>query len=62
METRKARRWLCKWCGYYQGPEGVLRCWPDPDLGVWRLPEDGVDPAPTPAELVKPAKLWPWVG
>jgi len=21
-DTRKVRRWLCKWCGYYYGPEG----------------------------------------
>ena len=23
-DTRRVRRWLCKWCGHYIGPEGTL--------------------------------------
>jgi len=29
-------RWLCKWCGYYDGPEGRgLLCCPSPTFGCW---------------------------
>jgi len=29
-------RWLCKWCGYYDGPEGKgLLCCPSPTFGCW---------------------------
>jgi len=54
-DTRQVRRWLCKWCGYYYGPEGVCRAglvsergWVlDYDLHESDLPRDrvrGVDP------------------
>jgi hypothetical protein len=66
---RPVRRWLCKWCGHYVGPEGVLRCFPDQDLGVWSLPRpfrpDAPDPPPpTPMEAVaeRLGKVWPWRG
>jgi hypothetical protein len=61
---RPVRRWLCKWCGYYVGPEGVLRCYPDMDEGCWVLPLDGEAPRVTPAVAVEAAlgKVWPWVG
>jgi hypothetical protein len=32
-DERKVRRWICKWCGLYRGPEGELQagigptCW-----------------------------------
>jgi hypothetical protein len=58
-DTRKERRWLCKWCGYYVGPEGVRRA----EIGVkaWRLCRKGSARAPdTPRERCKPA--WPWRG
>ncbi len=22
-DERKVRRWMCKWCGFYRGPEGA---------------------------------------
>lgn len=66
---RPARRWLCKWCGHYVGPEGVVKAFPDPDRGCWVLPRPW-DPAspqdagPTPADVVAGAmgKTWPWAG
>lgn len=33
QDERKVRRWMCKWCGHYIGPEGVCKvamgptCW-----------------------------------
>lgn len=60
---RPARRWLCKYCGHYEGPEGVLRCWPDPKLKVWVLPTADVEPLPTPRDLLREhGNLWPWKG
>lgn len=64
---RPVARWLCKCCGRYEGPEGVWTGWVCPVAGVWRLPRP-VDPtAPedlpaTPKQLLKAAKVWPWVG
>ena len=42
-DTRKVRRWLCKWCGLYWGPEGVG----DAHLGqsAWALDGDPLDPS-----------------
>lgn len=37
-DVRKIRRWLCKWCGYYLGPEGELLCFPDARKRCWSLP------------------------
>lgn len=34
-ESRRVLRWLCKWCGFYYGPEGVRQCYPDTETGVW---------------------------
>jgi hypothetical protein len=36
-DTRGARRWLCKWCGHYVGPEGVRTAGVDFDKGCWDL-------------------------
>lgn len=38
-DERKVRRWLCKWCGYYIGPEGVLKCSFDACSQRWQLPD-----------------------
>lgn len=41
---RRVRRWLCKWCGFYTGPEGRLYAFPSQVTGAWALPgwtEDG---------------------
>lgn len=32
-DERRVRRWLCKWCGYYVGPEGEKQAAPGPE--VW---------------------------
>jgi hypothetical protein len=66
---RPVRRWMCKWCGRYEGPEGLLKAWINHEAGCWALPYpvDSTaphEPGPTPAELVK-AELggaWPWRG
>jgi hypothetical protein len=70
-DVRRVRRWMCKWCGWYLGPEGkrwvapniVKRCWD------FRCPDSGK----TPVELVAPEwnptinaadapRVWPWRG
>jgi hypothetical protein len=70
------RRWLCKWCGHYRGPEGTLTC--HMQDGAWRVPgtplDDGVTLADrhgdTPRDLLAAAaRQWrgmappnPWGG
>jgi hypothetical protein len=67
-DLRGERRWLCKWCGFYIGPEGVLRAWPHPVQRVWVLPEpyyaDVGEPGPTPADVISAemGRTWPWRG
>lgn len=67
-DTRGARRWLCKYCGYYIGPEGVLQAFPHREIGTWVLPEpfytDVGPPTATPEEVVQAAlgATWPWRG
>jgi allantoicase len=36
-DKRKVRRWMCKWCGYYVGPEGEKIVGLDSDKGCWTL-------------------------
>lgn len=37
-EDRPVRRWLCKWCGRYWGPEGdYLMAFPNKQLSCWTL-------------------------
>jgi hypothetical protein len=58
---RPARRWLCKCCGLYYGPEGKLWCFPDRESNVWTLP--GEKPyQSTPLEILKRENVWPWRG
>ena len=47
-DERKVRRWMCKWCGYYVGPEGERIVVVGPTC--WAMPED-VDPMCTTPEL-----------
>lgn len=37
-KDRSVRRWLCKWCGYYVGPEGHVYAFPSKITGAWALP------------------------
>lgn len=59
----RPRRWLCKYCGLYFGPdsEGTLECHPCSKTDAWSLPQDSPR-EPTPWELVtgSHAALWPW--
>jgi hypothetical protein len=73
-KDRQVRRWMCKWCGLYIGPEGILRVYPDLELGFWDFPRpwrlDAPEkPGPTPADVVAEAlilgngkSVWPWAG
>ena len=63
-DERKVRRWLCKWCGYYVGPEGHKQA----ILGktCWELDETGfyID-GTTPKNVVYKQycrEINPWAG
>lgn len=48
---RPVRRWLCKWCGLYLGPEGLQIAWPSGARGYWVLPmeadsDEEIEPTP----------------
>ena len=58
-------RWLCKWCGYYKGPEGIgLLCAPSITNKCWVFKEEySLLPGKTPAEIIKEhGNFWPWRG
>jgi hypothetical protein len=64
---RPVRRWMCKWCGLYVGPEGRQRVFPDLERGWWTLPRPidphaPEEPGPTPADVVAerlgPGRPW----
>lgn len=74
-KDRPVRRWMCKWCGLYLGPEGVLRVYPDLALGCWALPapwypdanprERQITPKDAVAQLLsndESKPVWPWRG
>lgn len=62
-DERKVRRWLCKWCGHYRGPEGLQRCVIDTERGVWAFPWETTD-SDTPQTILRKwrPKCWPWRG
>ena len=67
-ESRFARRWMCKWCGHYRGPQGIQRVFPSPERGCWML-ESAVGPdlplRPTPRAVLEASaipKVRPWFG
>lgn len=58
---RPVRRWMCKFCGRYEGPEGITRAWPRSETKVWVVEApDFTDRELTPLELIAPT--WPWRG
>lgn len=66
---REARRWLCKFCGYYIGAEGVIQAFVDRDRGWWALPFPFDPDSPevateSPADILyrEAGKVWPWRG
>lgn len=66
---RPARRWMCKWCGYYIGPEGTPAVFPDPARGWWTLPypldpDAPPEPGKTPSVVLAEhlGSTWPWRG
>ena len=61
---RPARRWMCKWCGFYCGPEGVREARPDWVIGSWQLVGESANQGPSPREAVAEAlgKTNPWHG
>lgn len=69
--TRLVRRWVCKFCGHYEGPEGTLRAHLDSKRPWWVLPEpydpESVDETyePTPQDAMLEyygRRVWPWRG
>lgn len=63
-DVRKVKRWLCKWCGFYLGPEGSLVC----GMGAksWMLPHE-LAVVTTPKGMVEGVygfdrKVDPWRG
>lgn len=55
-DERKVRRWICKWCGLYRGPEGELQA----GIGAtaWTL-----ESSRTPKSILdKETTSWPWFG
>jgi hypothetical protein len=64
-DTRGVRRWLCKWCGYYLGPEGVQQAFPSAEHGAWALVDWGFTHEATPEEAVEQfygRSVDPWRG
>ncbi len=60
---RQVMRWLCKWCGYYKGPEGIGEiCVIDTERKVWAFRWQ-VKEGATPREiLARESRAWPWRG
>jgi hypothetical protein len=64
-DERAVRRWLCKWCGYYVGPEGIQQAFPSQEHGAWALTDWDFDHEPTPREVVEKSygrPIDPWRG
>ena len=60
-------RWLCKWCGFYKGPEGKGRlCYPSRSERVWAFFDDALldTSKETPQDVLRRelAWVWPWRG
>lgn len=64
-DVRKVRRWMCKWCGHYKGPELCNLVTPSPSRGCWVLLSEEPESI-TPEIAVKnnfwTRNTWPWRG
>lgn len=63
-DKRAVRRWMCKHCGLYYGPEGRLQVFPNIEKGYWDLPANLTEETrgETPQFFLKWARLNPWNG
>ena len=63
FDDRPVRRWMCKWCGHYIGPEGVLVAFPNLTKGCWDLTSDEA-PFETPQAVIRRelGNIWPGRG
>lgn len=71
-DRRGVRRWMCKWCGLYRGPErGEESVVPSPEMGVWILlssiedgeyTQDHYTPSQVHREWYGECGVWPWRG
>lgn len=62
------RRWLCKWCGYYNSPrsvpEDIYMAYVSAPMKEWRTP-DTTRSILTPARALAESQIpraWPWTG
>ena len=64
-DERKVRRWMCKCCGIYAGPEGVKWVVVDTTHHCWRFTEEAETGRTTPADVLRRSEIgesWPWRG
>lgn len=74
-DLRHVRRWMCKWCGLYRGPEGWNEVVADLTVdmsvygpqfegkrGVWQLVKDAAPGSTTPQKCLAEhmGQTWPW--
>ena len=62
-DERPVRRWLCKWCGFYQDAKGYNWC--EARKTCWEIFESCPTPPPrrnTPQNLLLESQINPWKG
>lgn len=59
-DRRPVRRWMCKYCGLYFGPEGQQQVRVNREAGYWDFEPAGSEQ--TPQEILATTKTWPWTG
>ena len=63
FDERGVRRWLCKWCGYYRGPEGQMWARVSRNKKWWLLPDDpDWEGGTTPRDIMLEWEVDPWRG
>jgi hypothetical protein len=64
LGDRPVRRWMCKWCGYYNGPEPERWCSPGGTSGVWEIRDASPGQLHTPRWVVEEelGRVNPWHG